>query len=100
MTVVRLNVEVMSDAGDQACQAWVSSMDDRKCEIINFLSSSVQSKHEKVKIRSTEYIMIQIQKTDPDSKRYKKWWDICFTILKSCTKNSTAAVRNNSLKAL
>merc|ERR1719219_2471542 len=75
-------------------------MDDRKCEIINYLSTLVQSKHEKVKIKATEYVIIQIQKTDPENKRYRKWWDVCLTMLKDCTTNSTAAVRTNALKGL
>jgi len=98
--VVRLNVEIMSDSGDQCCQAWISSMDDRKCEIIKYLATLVRSKHEKVKVRATEYVIILIRKTDPDNKRYKKWWAACLGMLKECTNNSTAAVRNNSLKAL
>jgi len=98
--VVRLNVEIMSNHGDQCCRAWISSMDDRKCEIVNLLKELVRSKHEKVKVRATEYIIIQIQKTDPENKRYKKWWDVCLTMLKDCTNNATAKVRTNALKGL
>jgi len=98
--VVRLNVEIMSNHGDQCCRAWISSMDDRKCEIVNLLKELVRSKHEKVKVRATEYVIIQIQKTDPENKRYKKWWDVCLTMLKDCTNNATAKVRTNALKGL